>query len=79
MHAPETIATERKKILNEYIALGVYGIVGLGAYAATRGGGKAKENAQVEPKLNSSSEEEAAFLQNFINNLEHEEKSKKAH
>jgi hypothetical protein len=36
-------------------SLGVYGIVGLGAYAATRGGSKAKENAAVEPKLNSSS------------------------
>ncbi|KAK4052585.1 hypothetical protein OIO90_004213 [Microbotryomycetes sp. JL221] len=68
-----------KKILNEYIALGVYGLTGLGAWAATRGGSKAKENAKVEPKLNASSEDEAAFLQNFINNLEHEEKAHAKH
>ncbi|GAA5942612.1 ATP19 family protein [Sporobolomyces koalae] len=57
-----------KKILNEYIALGVYGLTGLGAYAAMSG--PSKKSAVPETasaKANSTSEEETAFIQNFIN------------
>ncbi|TKA52477.1 hypothetical protein B0A53_04851 [Rhodotorula sp. CCFEE 5036] len=56
-----------KKVANEYIALGVYGLTGLGAWAAMRGGSDKKVDAKVEPKATATSDEEAAFLQNFIN------------
>ncbi|POY75991.1 hypothetical protein BMF94_1076 [Rhodotorula taiwanensis] len=65
-----TIAGKKMNLphsLNEYIALGTFGITGLGAYLATRGGSDKKVDAKVEPKNNATSEEEAAFLQNFIN------------
>ncbi|GAA5977876.1 hypothetical protein JCM5350_006205 [Sporobolomyces pararoseus] len=69
-----------KKILNEYIALGVYGLTGLGAWAAMRGGSDDKNKVKIpdsaSAKANSTSDEEAAFIQNFINDLEHQEKSK---
>ncbi|SGY74364.1 BQ5605_C005g03358 [Microbotryum silenes-dioicae] len=70
-----------KKILNEYIALGVFGMTGFGAWAATRGGdAKATKIAEsTSAKLNSSSEEEAAFIQNFINDLEHQDKAQNKH
>ncbi|KWU41838.1 hypothetical protein RHOSPDRAFT_36606 [Rhodotorula sp. JG-1b] len=76
-----------KKVANEYIALGVYGLTGLGAWAAMRGGSDKKVDAKVEPKATATSDEEAAFLQNFINDrygspippasfvLEHKEKA----
>ncbi|GAA6064287.1 hypothetical protein JCM10212_000953 [Sporobolomyces blumeae] len=68
-----------KKILNEYIALGVYGMTGLGAWAAMRGGSKDKVAEQVSPAAQSTSEEETAFIQNFINDLEHKEKAHAKH
>ncbi|GAA5853101.1 hypothetical protein JCM8547_000201 [Rhodosporidiobolus lusitaniae] len=69
-----------KKILNEYIALGVYGLTGLGAWAAMRGDGKEKSApAAIDPKTQSTSAEEAAFLENFINDLEHKEKAAAKH
>ncbi|GAA6044026.1 hypothetical protein JCM8097_004309 [Rhodosporidiobolus ruineniae] len=69
-----------KKILNEYIALGVYGITGLGVWAAMRGGSSEKKvPAAVDVKTNSTSAEEAAFLENFINELEHKEKATAKH
>ncbi|GAA6025731.1 hypothetical protein JCM11491_000709 [Sporobolomyces phaffii] len=71
-----------KKILNEYIALGVYGLTGLGAWAAMRGGNddsKVNVPASASAKANSTSDEEAAFIQNFINDLEHQEKATAKH
>ncbi|BGP42976.1 hypothetical protein JCM10450v2_007095 [Rhodotorula kratochvilovae] len=71
-----------KKILNEYIALGVYGLTGLGVYAAMSGGSSDKKVAtpQLDPKTNASSKEEAAFLENFINDrVEHKEKAAAKH
>ncbi|TNY22626.1 hypothetical protein DMC30DRAFT_391650 [Rhodotorula diobovata] len=70
-----------KKILNEYIALGVYGLTGLGVYAAMSGDKSDKKVAseQVDPKQSASSKEEAAFLENFINDLEHKEKAAAKH
>ncbi|BGP57854.1 hypothetical protein JCM8202v2_005503 [Rhodotorula sphaerocarpa] len=44
-----------KKVLNEYIALGVYGLTGLGAYAAMSGGSDKKVDAKVEPKSSATS------------------------
>ncbi|GAA5880807.1 hypothetical protein JCM16303_005123 [Sporobolomyces ruberrimus] len=68
-----------KKILNEYIALGVYGLTGLGAWAAMRGGSSEENKVKIpdtaSAKANSTSEEETAFIQNFINDLEHEAKA----
>ncbi|GAA5849626.1 hypothetical protein JCM8208_001743 [Rhodotorula glutinis] len=67
-----------KKILNEYIALGVYGLTGLGVYASMSGGSSDKKVAseQVDPKQSATSKEEAAFLENFINDrVEHKEKA----
>ncbi|GAA5937032.1 hypothetical protein JCM10213_000171 [Rhodosporidiobolus nylandii] len=73
---PVRLTIAGKKILNEYIALGVYGITGLGAWAAMRGGSSEKKAAPaIDPKAQSTSAEEAAFLENFINDLEHKEKS----
>jgi hypothetical protein len=40
---------------NEYIALGVYGLTGLGAWAAMRGGSDKKVDAKVEPKATATS------------------------
>ncbi|GAA5972941.1 hypothetical protein JCM11641_000331 [Rhodosporidiobolus odoratus] len=69
-----------KKILNEYIALGVYGITGLGAWAAMRGSGsEVKKAPEIDPKTSATSTEEAAFLENFINDLEHKEKQGAKH
>ncbi|GAA5984438.1 hypothetical protein JCM10908_003346 [Rhodotorula pacifica] len=59
-----------RKVANEYIALSVYGLTGLGAWAAMRGGSDKKVDAKVEPKATATSDEEAAFLQNFINDRE---------
>ncbi|ORY54157.1 hypothetical protein BCR35DRAFT_310435 [Leucosporidium creatinivorum] len=67
-----------KKVLNEYIALGVYGAVGAATYLAMSGGDKTKKETTA-PVLNSSSDEEAAFLQNFINDLEHADKAQAKH
>ncbi|GAA5900884.1 hypothetical protein JCM5296_002206 [Sporobolomyces johnsonii] len=66
-----------KKILNEYIALGTYGLTGLAAWAAMRGGSDKK--VEAAPQINASSDEEAAFIQNFINDLEHKEKAAAGH
>jgi len=45
-----------KKILNEYIALGVYGMTGLGAWAAMRGGNDKKAApVEISAKANSTS------------------------
>ncbi|GJN93240.1 hypothetical protein Rhopal_006287-T1 [Rhodotorula paludigena] len=70
-----------KKILNEYLALGTFGITGLSAWAATRGGSNDKKvDAKVEPKATATSDEEAAFLENFINDrVEHKEKAAAKH
>ncbi|GAA5900095.1 hypothetical protein JCM6882_002612 [Rhodosporidiobolus microsporus] len=68
-----------KKILNEYIALGVYGLTGLGAWAATRGGSEKKQVPELNPKNVSTNDEEAAFIANFINDLEHADKQAAKH
>ncbi|GAA5878715.1 hypothetical protein JCM3774_000483 [Rhodotorula dairenensis] len=83
-----------KKVLNEYIALGVYGLTGLGAWAAMRGGSDKKADASIQPTATATSDEEAAFLQNFINDryvpsspllwpgkesVEHKEKAQAGH
>ncbi|GAA6056971.1 hypothetical protein JCM3770_001992 [Rhodotorula araucariae] len=71
-----------KKILNEYIALGVYGLTGLGVYAAMSGGSNEKKVAteHLDLKQAASSKEEAAFLENFINDrVEHKEKAAAKH
>ncbi|GAA6012812.1 hypothetical protein JCM10207_005369 [Rhodosporidiobolus poonsookiae] len=68
-----------RKVLNEYIALGVYGLTGLGAWAAMRGGSSEKKVPEIDPKVQSTSAEEAAFLENFINDLEHKEKATAKH
>lgn len=62
-------ASARRAQLNEYIALGVYGLTGLGVYASMSGGSSDKKVAseQVDPKQSATSKEEAAFLENFIN------------
>jgi hypothetical protein len=52
---PPPLSTTGKKILNEYIALGIYGLTGLGAWAATRGGSEAKAPAAIDPKVQSTS------------------------
>ncbi|GAA5918903.1 hypothetical protein JCM21900_003395 [Sporobolomyces salmonicolor] len=67
-----------KKILNEYIALGTYGLTGLATWAAMRGGSDKKVESAA-PQLNATSDEEAAFIQNFINDLEHKEKAAAGH
>lgn len=50
-----------KKVLNEYIALGVYGAVGAATYLAMSGGDKTKK-ATTAPVLNSSSYVSLFFL-----------------
>lgn len=47
----------------------MYGLTGLGVYAAMSGDKSDKKVAseQVDPKQSASSKEEAAFLENFIN------------
>ncbi|CAO1637687.1 unnamed protein product [Parajaminaea phylloscopi] len=63
-----------KKILNEHIALGVFGIFGLGGYLATRGDAKqasAGPNALAGPKTNgppigATSSDEESFIKQFI-------------
>ncbi|GAA5826612.1 hypothetical protein JCM11251_002817, partial [Rhodosporidiobolus azoricus] len=68
-----------KKILNEYIALGTFAVTGLGAWAATRGGSEKKAVAEIDPKTVSTSDDEAAFIANFVNDLEHAEKASAKH
>ncbi|KAK4329713.1 hypothetical protein RTBOTA2_005672 [Rhodotorula toruloides] len=67
--------------LNEYIALGTYGLVGLGAWAATRGGSDAKkaDDSKLDITSQTDDKEMIAFIENFINNEEHKAKSAGGH
>ncbi|KAK0546260.1 hypothetical protein OC845_004678 [Tilletia horrida] len=67
-----------RKILNEHIALGTFGIYGALAYGATAGGGKKEKAASGsapstnlrEPAINASSSDEEAFIKQFLADAE---------
>ncbi|PWN22189.1 hypothetical protein BCV69DRAFT_281195 [Microstroma glucosiphilum] len=72
-----------KKILNEHLALGIFGLYGLGGFLATRGGSEPKPAGgaaggpkSVDPPINAASSDEEAFIKNFLAEAEgHGDKS----
>ncbi|KOS12669.1 hypothetical protein Malapachy_0391 [Malassezia pachydermatis] len=63
------------KVLNEHLVLGVFGTIGLAAYAATRGGSKqSAPKAATEVPLNASSPDEEAFIKQFLAEVQQESK-----
>ncbi|KAL9931617.1 hypothetical protein V8E36_009614 [Tilletia maclaganii] len=61
-----------QKVLNEHIALGVFGLYGGLAYLGTRGGGEKSAPAGSaapsvrEPAINAGSSDEEAFIKQFL-------------
>ncbi|CAO1636647.1 unnamed protein product [Sympodiomycopsis kandeliae] len=65
-----------KKILNEHMVLGIFGLYGIGGYLATRGGGEKKATASGvnatagpktnHPEFNASSSDEESFIKQFL-------------
>ncbi|PWN28580.1 hypothetical protein BDZ90DRAFT_231564 [Jaminaea rosea] len=66
------------KVLNEHLALGIFGLYGLGGYLAMRGGDKktatpASKGGLTQtngPPLNAASSEEESFIKQFMKEAE---------
>ncbi|CAO1633456.1 unnamed protein product [Jaminaea pallidilutea] len=71
-----------KKILNEHLALGILGSLGVGGWYATRDGGDKKAGATAGPKTNSppivaSNSEEENFIKQFLAEAEGDKSGQK--
>ncbi|KAI5477627.1 hypothetical protein MNV49_006114 [Pseudohyphozyma bogoriensis] len=64
-----------RKVLNEHLALAIYGAVGLGTYAALSG----PKKEVAKPVISGASDDESKFLQDFMAKLEAEDKDTAKH
>ncbi|KAI9291129.1 hypothetical protein K502DRAFT_153526 [Neoconidiobolus thromboides FSU 785] len=60
-----------QKIASEYLVFGTWAALGFGIYSA-KGGSSKTDNKLPEPKINASSNEEEAFIQEFLKAAEND-------
>ncbi|KAI8459700.1 hypothetical protein BY996DRAFT_3568978 [Phakopsora pachyrhizi] len=64
-----------KRVLNEYLALGTVVTFGTGVALAMRGGDSKKRTDTIPtPAISSSSQDEEAFIRDFVAKMEREDR-----